>query len=115
MGKAGLELKKEILLALGKTPIIKDQKLAIEPNKWFAEIENDYPALEKKYLRLEPTKTPMNNRQESGSRIKTFANPEGKPAASDGACFWNYFTEFNPQIQEAKSDLTNWPAAGGGG
>src|SRR3989338_5330608 len=59
-GKEGLERKKEILLALGKTPIIKDQKLAIEPNEWFAEIQNDYPALEKKYLRLEPTKTPMN-------------------------------------------------------
>ncbi|MBI3685573.1 hypothetical protein HY250_04170 [Candidatus Azambacteria bacterium] len=60
MGKAGLELKKEILLALGKTPIITDQKLFIEPNEWFAEIGNDYPALEKKYLRLEPTKMPMN-------------------------------------------------------
>jgi len=60
MGKVGLELKKEILLALGKTPIIKDQKLAIEPNEWFAEIQNGYPALEKKYLRLEPTKMPMN-------------------------------------------------------
>ena len=60
MGKAGLELKKEILLTLGKTPIITDQKLFIEPNEWFAEIQNDYPALEKKYLRLEPTKTPMN-------------------------------------------------------
>ena len=60
MGKAGLELKKEILLALGKTPIFTDQKLLIEPNEWFAEIQNDYPALEKKYLRLEPTKMPMN-------------------------------------------------------
>ena len=55
-GKKGLELKKEILLALGKTPIIKDQKLMIEPNEWFAKIENDYPELEKKYLRLEPQK-----------------------------------------------------------
>lgn len=60
MGKAGLELKKEILLALGKTPIITDQKLFIEPNEWFAEIQNGYPALEKQYLRLEPTKMPMN-------------------------------------------------------
>ncbi len=59
-GKAGLELKKEILLALGKTPIIKDQKLFIEPNEWFVPINNDYPALEKKYLRLEPYKMPMN-------------------------------------------------------
>ncbi len=60
MGKAGLELKKEILLALGKVPMITNQKLFIEPNEWFAEIGNDYPVLEKKYLRLEPTKMPMN-------------------------------------------------------
>lgn len=59
MGKAGLELKKEILMALGKTPIIKDEKLIIEPNKWFAPIKNEYPALEAKYSRLEPTKMPM--------------------------------------------------------
>ncbi len=62
-GKEGLELKKEILLALGKTPIIKDQKLVIEPNEWFAEIGNGYPELEKEYLRLEPNKMPMNTTQ----------------------------------------------------
>lgn len=60
MGKAGLELKKEILLAIGKVPIITDQKILIEPNEWFAEIQNSYPALEDEYLRLEPTKMPMN-------------------------------------------------------
>ena len=60
IGKAGLELKKELLLAIGKTPIIKDQKLFIEPNEWFAEIGNGYPALEKKYLGLEPSKNPVN-------------------------------------------------------
>jgi len=59
-GKEGLELKKEILLAIGKTPIIKEQKLIIEPNDWLAEIENDYPALEKKYLGLEPAKIGKN-------------------------------------------------------
>ncbi len=59
-GKEGLELKKEILLAIGKTPIVKDQKLTIEPNEWFAEIQNGYPALEKKYLGLEPRKTLAN-------------------------------------------------------
>ncbi len=63
MGKAGLELKKEILLALGKTPIIKDQKLFIEPNEWFAEIGNNYPELEAEYKRLELTKTPINKAQ----------------------------------------------------
>jgi len=45
----GLELKKEILTALGKIPIIKDKRLIIEPNEWFAPIKNDYPALEKEY------------------------------------------------------------------
>ncbi len=60
MGKAGLELKKEILAALGKTPIIRGEKLIIEPNDWFVPIKNGYPALEKEYLRLEPAKRPMN-------------------------------------------------------
>lgn len=59
-GKEGLELKKEILLALGKTPIIKDKKLIIEPNEWFAEIGNGYPALGNEYIGLEPTKMPLN-------------------------------------------------------
>jgi DNA invertase Pin-like site-specific DNA recombinase len=62
-GKEGLELKKEILLALGQTPIIRDQMLVIEPNEWFVPIKNDYPALEKEYLRLELKKTPMNTAQ----------------------------------------------------
>lgn len=56
----GLELKKEILLALGRAPIIKDQKLLIEPNEWFIPIKNGYPALEKEYSRLELQKMPMN-------------------------------------------------------
>jgi len=59
MGKAGLELKKEILMAIGKTPIMKDKILAIEPNEWLVPIKNEYPALEAEYLRLEPTKMPM--------------------------------------------------------
>jgi len=59
MGKAGLELKKEILMAIGKTPIIQDKILTIEPNEWLVPIKNEYPALEAEYLRLEPTKMPM--------------------------------------------------------
>ena len=59
-GKEGLELKKEILLALGKVPIIKDRNLFIEPNSWFAEVQNDYPALKAKYLGLELGKTGLN-------------------------------------------------------
>ena len=59
-GKAGLELKKEILLALGKTPLIRDEKLFIEPNEWFVPINNSYPELAIEYERLEPHKMPMN-------------------------------------------------------
>ncbi len=59
-GEAGLELKKEILLALGKTPIIKDEKLLIEPNEWFVPIKNNYSALEKEYVGLELNKIPLN-------------------------------------------------------
>ncbi|MCX6740796.1 MAG: recombinase family protein, partial [Candidatus Parcubacteria bacterium] len=58
-GKKGLELKKELLLALGKTPIIKDLMLFIEPNEWFGEIKNRYPSLEQEYIGLELAKTPM--------------------------------------------------------
>jgi hypothetical protein len=53
MGKEGLELKKEILLALGKVPIITDEKLTIETNDWLVPIKNEYPSLEKEYARLE--------------------------------------------------------------
>src|SRR3989338_7913062 len=56
-GKEGLELKKEILLALGKAPIIQGGKLFIEPNEWFQPINNGYPALEQEYKRLELEKT----------------------------------------------------------
>lgn len=59
-GKEGLERKKEILLALGKTPIIQDERLFIEANEWFVPIGNDYPALEAEYLGLEPNKMPTN-------------------------------------------------------
>lgn len=55
-GEKGLELKKEILLALGKIPIIRDEKLIIEPNDWFVPIKNAYPKLAKKYAMLELNK-----------------------------------------------------------
>lgn len=56
----GLERKREILIALGKTPIIENEKLAIEANEWLVPIKNGYPALEKEYLGLELNKTPLN-------------------------------------------------------
>jgi len=59
-GDKGLELKKEILMTLGKTPIITNGKLTIEPNDWLVPIRDEYPTLEKEYLRLELNKKPLN-------------------------------------------------------
>lgn len=71
-GKKGLELKKEILMALGKTPIIKGGALLIEANEWFVPIKNDYPALEAEYLRLELNKKPLNEaKTEALASIRT--------------------------------------------
>ena len=55
-----LELKKEILMSLGKTVTIENNKLTIEANEWFQPIKNGYSILEKEYLRLEPMKMPLN-------------------------------------------------------
>ncbi|MCK9436668.1 MAG: recombinase family protein [Synergistaceae bacterium] len=56
----GLEPRKEILMALGKTPMIREGKLVITPFDWLEPIKNGYPALEEAYLRLEPTKIGKN-------------------------------------------------------
>lgn len=67
-GEKGLELKKEILLSLGKTPIIKDEILTIEPNEWFIPIQNSYPELETEYRRLEPSLSGSNKVQNAALR-----------------------------------------------
>ena len=70
-GKAGLELKKEILMALGKTPIIKDKKLFIEPNDWLAEVKKDYSGLKEQYLGLELAKIGKNrNKTEALASVR---------------------------------------------
>jgi len=75
-GKEGLELKKEILMALGKTPIIIDGELIIEPNEWFVPIKNEYSSIEKEYLGLELNKMPMNKQQtEALASIRTRWQP----------------------------------------
>ena len=50
-----METKKDILMAIGKNPTIKDGKLHIESNEWLVPIKDVYPELEEEYLRLEPT------------------------------------------------------------
>jgi len=58
-----LQTKKEILIALGQNPTIKDGKLSIQANKWLQPIGKSYPSLEVEYGRLEPRKKPMNKEQ----------------------------------------------------
>ncbi len=74
----GLETKKEILSCLGKDPVIKDGKLVIEPNEWFAPIINNYPAIEKEYLRLEPDKMLGNqSKTEALASVRTLWGGQG--------------------------------------
>jgi DNA invertase Pin-like site-specific DNA recombinase len=54
-----LEQKKEILVALGQNPTIKDKKLSIEATDWLIPIGKKYPEVEADYKRLELTKKPL--------------------------------------------------------
>ena len=47
-------------MGLSQNSILKDGKLNISPYEWFIPIKNGYKALEKEYLKLEPSKLPMN-------------------------------------------------------
>lgn len=58
-----VEAKKEILIALGSNPLLKDKNLSILTNKWFKRIQKDYPALHAEYDRLELAKHPLNKAQ----------------------------------------------------
>lgn len=58
--KGDMQTKKEILTALGSSFTMKNCQLQIEINKWFEPVLTRYPELEKEYLRLEPTKHPIN-------------------------------------------------------
>jgi arginine utilization protein RocB len=55
-----LQKKKEVMMGLGSNPTILNGKLTIQAHEWLVPIQNDYPALEKKYKRLELDKMPMN-------------------------------------------------------
>ena len=59
MGKAGLELKKDILMSLGYNTEIKAGKLYLEVMPYYAPIKNEAPALQLKYQRLELNKKPV--------------------------------------------------------
>ncbi len=52
--KGDLQVKREIMLALGSNPTIIDGKLRIEPHKWFVPIIDAYPAIESLFQRFEP-------------------------------------------------------------
>ena len=50
-----MDAKKDILMAIGQNPTIKDGILRIETNEWLVPIKDTYPKLEEDYLRLEPS------------------------------------------------------------
>ena len=54
------EPKRELLTTLGEKPIIRGEKLTIEPYEWFEVIQKGYPALKEEYLRWEPIKKGKN-------------------------------------------------------
>ena len=74
-------------MALGKTPIIKDKTLVIEPSEWLVPIKNNYPALEAKYTGLEPTKMPM-NKAKTEAIASVRAQWQGKKESDPHLWFW---------------------------
>lgn len=71
MGKAGLELKKEILMSLGYNPEIKAGKLYLETMPYFYPLKNGAPALQLAYQRLElKKKTDMKAKTEALASIR---------------------------------------------
>lgn len=59
------DIKKEILIALGSNPLLKDKKLSILTNKWFKRIQNEYPGLRAEYDRFELGKQPLNKKKKA--------------------------------------------------
>ena len=49
-----IDTKKDILMAIGQNPTMKDGILRIDMNEWLVPIKDKYPKLEEDYLRLEP-------------------------------------------------------------
>lgn len=52
-----VQTKKSILLTLGKSITALDKKLHIEESSWLTQIRKEYPEIEAKFLKLEPTKS----------------------------------------------------------
>lgn len=68
--KGDIQIKREIFNALGQNFWAKDGKLRIEANSWLVPIQNEYPNLEKEYLRLEPSLRCNNNESEELRLLK---------------------------------------------
>jgi hypothetical protein len=78
-----MDAKKDILMAIGQNPTIKDGILRIETNEWLVPIKDAYPELEEEFLRLEPLQVLEN--KDSFVTTKDIHNglwPEKKNAGS---------------------------------
>ena len=58
-----LETKKEIAVALGSYPLLKDKNLSISTNKWFNRVQKEYPVMIAEYQRFGLGELPMNTKQ----------------------------------------------------
>ena len=73
-----LQTRKEILMALGQNPTIKNGKLSIQANEWLQPIAEQYPSLEEEYLGLEPSETPLNREKtQAFASVRTRWHPGG--------------------------------------
>ena len=55
--------KKEILVALCSNPLMRNQELIAQAEKWFVRMQEGYKPLAAKYERLELGKKPLNTKQ----------------------------------------------------
>lgn len=77
-----VKTKRSIFKSLGQTFIIKDKKLTIELNEWFKPIQEDYPLLEERYLRLKPTENVITNNKNddlNGVRSEWLGRKDSNP------------------------------------
>ncbi len=58
-----LMVKRDILLTLGQNLLLKDNKLTLQPSEWLIPIGENYPALEKEYLRRVTTEDKQKHKE----------------------------------------------------
>lgn len=92
-----LEKKREIFAALGQNFYVKDKKLRIIANDWFAPIEKAYPELEAELKRLELDKS-LSTKAKTAAFTTVFTRWQGVQESNPRMRFWRppYYHYTNP-------------------